>query len=427
MSAKPDDPFPGPTPEVVNLDRARAAKLLQRDGKGIPIANVSNAIAILRHDPDLRDLFAYNSFTAEQCIRSAPPRPDAEAAFIAGPYPRAARDADVPLIQAHIQKFYLPKIRRQDIEDGIVAVAAMDTFHPVTDWLATLRHDGTERLDRWLVDAFGSPEDAYHSAIGAKLLIAAVRRVRQPGCKFDHMPVFEGAQGIGKSTAVARLFNPWFSDQVPPALESKDAAMSVQGIWCLEFAEIEQVVRAEVETIKAFLSRSTDRFRPPFGRRVQSFPRQSVCIGTTNSDEYLRDATGNRRFWPIKCAYADPQWVADTREQLWAEAAARESAGEVHWLAEEEQRASAIVEQAARLESDIWTDRIADALDSSFLPDVTIPALLSDPLFVPIERQTKREQMRVASILRSLGCKRWLDWENGRPIRKWKIPPKLTT
>ena len=256
-----------------------------------------------------------------------------------------------------------PKFSRATIEDAMMADASIRCFHPVCDWLGALVQDGKPRLDNWLVNAFDCENTELHQAIGAKFLIAAVRRVKRPGVKFDHMMVLEGAQGIGKSTALRVLFgDPWFSDHVPSDLASKDAAQALLGIWCLEFAEIEHLIRAEVETIKAFLSRSVDRYRAPYDRGFLEHPRQCVMVGTTNSDDYLRDTSGNRRVWPVACKSADPGWVEVNREQLWAEAVAREAAGEAIWFNDETLEGEATKAQATRLADDVASEATVDWL-----------------------------------------------------------------
>jgi putative DNA primase/helicase len=302
----------------------------------VPLS-VGNLMLILAQDPALRDLLGRDEFASTDVLRGPPPQPIGGAPAQPGPYPRPWTPADVAHVQFHIQRTWTHQAARRDVEDAMTAIAACRRFHPVRDWLATLEWDNYPRLDFWLSNAFGAPDDAYHGALGAHFLVAAVRRVRQPGVKFDHMPILEGPQGLGKSRAVRALFGgEWFTDSLPAALESRDAALGLQGAWCVEFAEIEQIIRTEVEVIKAFLSRPVDRFRAPYGRAFLSYPRQSVMLGTTNDNDYLRDATGSRRFWPVRCKRADVAWIEANRAQIWAEAAAREEFGEGIWFTEPE-------------------------------------------------------------------------------------------
>lgn len=203
-------------------------------------------------------------------------------------------------------------------------------FHPVRDYLDALQWDRTPRLDRWLSTYGGADDSAYVGAIGALALIAAVRRVRRPGCKFDEMLVLESAQGTNKSSALATLAvsEEWFSDDLPLNQDTQRVIERTAGRWIVEAAELAGMRKTDIEHLKAFLSRRVDRARPAYGRMSMEVSRQFVVIGTTNNDRYLRDGTGNRRFWPVKVSQFDLEALARDRDQLWAEAAAREAAGE---------------------------------------------------------------------------------------------------
>jgi len=397
----------------------RVISLIQRTEKGAAINTIGNLMVILSHDPSLAGMFGWNEFTAHHLIMRAPPAIEDGGKLLPGPYPRPWGCEDVAMVQAYVQRVWISKASRQDVENAMLAEAAQKQFHPVRDWLAALKWDGRGRLNTWLVKAFGTPDDDYHAAIGSKFLIAAVRRIRQPGCKFDNMPVLEGEQGIGKSTVCRVLFSaPWFSDAIPEELASRDAAMALLGVWALEFAEIQHLIRSEVEVIKAFLSRSTDRYRPPYGKAYVERPRQCVLIGTTNATDYLRDTSGNRRIWPVKCSHADAEWVEENRTQLWAEAAAREAAGEAIWIDDLDVVAQATQAQQDRMAEDVWADVIRTFLNGRV--DVRTPAILTDCLQIPRERQGKREEMRVASILAAEGWARRVERDlSGKQVRIW--------
>ena len=194
-----------------------------------------------------------------------------------GPYPRPWGRADVSLIQSYIQRVWTHQAGREDTKSAMLTVASANRCHPPRDWLNGLAWDGRARLDLWLAHCFGADDTPFCRAAAAKILIAAARRVRQPGCKFDHMLILEGDQDLGKSTCLRRLAgDDWFTDSLPASIESKDMAIALQGIWIAEFAEIEQVIRTEVEVIKAFLTKPSDRFRPPYGKSDLTFPRQCV-------------------------------------------------------------------------------------------------------------------------------------------------------
>lgn len=204
--------------------------------------------------------------------------------------------------------------------------------HPVRDYLNALSWDGRPRLDTWLTTYAAAADDAYVRAVGALTLIAAVRRVRRPGCKFDELLILESAQGTGKSSGLRALCpdEDWFSDDLPLGVDSKIVIERTTGRWLIEAAELHGNRGRETETLKAFLSRQVDGpVRLAYDRIPTTVPRQFVIIGTTNlRHAYLKDMTGARRFWPVSIDAFDVQSLARDRDQLWAEAATREADGE---------------------------------------------------------------------------------------------------
>lgn len=402
------------------IDRLAWYSRLQRGDKGV-LPTVANALMIFANDPAVSGMLAYNAFRSEHLLMHEPPPAEENAPLMAGPYPRPWGVEDVALIQGYMQRIWCPRFARGTIEDAMLAEAAVRRFHPIVDWLDALRWDGKPRIDTWLTNTFACDNTPYHKAVAAKFLIAAVRRVRQPGCKFDYMLVLEGLQGIGKSQSLRELFTiDWFSDAIPPDLNSRDAAMALLGVWCLEFAEIEHLIRNEVETIKAFLSRAVDRYRPPYGKAYVDRPRQGVLVGTTNADDYLRDSTGNRRIWPVKCQCASPDWIRVNREQLWAEAAHREANGESVWMEDADLQQSASEAQADRMSSDMWADVVAAWLIER--REARIPDIMTDALSIPRERQGKSQEMRVAGILRQLGWTKTTKRSGGLLSKFWEHP-----
>ena len=286
---------------------------------------------------------------------------------------------------------------------AVEAVAHDHEFHPIRDYLAGRKWDGQQRVGRWLSTYMGADDLPYTRAVGQAFLVSAVARVLQPGCKSDQLIVLEGGQGIGKSTSLRIFGGPWFSDELAD-VGSKDAAMQVRSAWILEMSELDALGRREVATVKAFLSRSTDRFRPPYGRRVVEVPRQSVFAGTTNSDSYLRDETGGRRFWPVGVRRADTEGLERDRDQLWAEAVALYRAGERWWLEDESLIKDATHEQEARYSGDPWDDLIRRFIQGR--ASVTIGEILENVLHIDKARWTQAEQNRAARSLRSLDFER---------------------
>ena len=216
--------------------------------------------------------------------------------------------------------------------------------------------------------------------------------------------ILEGVQGLGKSRALHALADPWFTDEIAD-LGSKDAAMQLLGTWIIEIAELDSMARTEVSRVKAFLSRSTDRFRPPYGRRLIEQPRRCVFAGTVNSGEYLRDETGNRRFWPVRCSVARLDDLNRDRDQLWAEAVYRFRQGETWWLDEPGLIEDAKQEQAERLQGDPWQEAIEEFLSGH--DDVSIAEILTDCLKKETNRWERKDEMRVGATLRALGWERF--------------------
>lgn len=225
-------------------------------------------------------------------------------------------------------------------------------FHPVKDYLETLEWDGEERIATAFEDYLGvRMPKAYVRAVSKKFFLALIARIYQPGCKFDHLPVLEGRQGIGKSTFGRILVgDKWFMDGLPD-LADKDAALNLTGIWLCEMSELSSLYRSQLEVAKAFITRQVDKVRPPYGARRVELPRQTVFLGTTNDRDYLVDETGNRRFWPILISGCDFEALERDREQLLAEA---------HWCYLTESEPLYLRGEALRLAEQIQESRRVD-------------------------------------------------------------------
>jgi putative DNA primase/helicase len=192
------------------------------------------------------------------------------------------------------------RVRGSTAVADCIAVAARDApFHPVREFLDGLEWDKQPRLRIWLCDYLNATSGAqYLAAVGTRFMVSAVARIMQPGCQADHSLVLEGAQGIGKTSAARALaVRPeWFAGSLPD-IHSKDAALQLCGRWIIEIAELKAIRSSQLEATKTFLTQCVDTIRPPYGRRTAQFPRQCVFLGTTNETEYLRDRSGNRRYW----------------------------------------------------------------------------------------------------------------------------------
>lgn len=390
---------------------------LARGERG-PYPTVSNAMICMGLDPILVGLFAYDEFSHQTVTTRAPPASFADAISAKGPYPRLRVANDIALVQGYLQRALDIRLSEQVTEQAANVAADQHGFHPVRDWLNALVWDSKPRLAKWLHWTFGTPDDIYHKAVGTKFLIAGVRRIRQPGCKFDVMLVLGGKQDLGKSMCCRALAGPaWFSDDMPHDLRNRDSAIALQGVWMMEFGELASLVASGDETIKAFLSRQVDRFRPVHGRHFVERPRQTLLIGTTNQDDFLRDGTGNRRYWPVWCHKTEPAWIEENREQLWAEAARLEAGGATVWLDDDSIKAAAVVMQTEHTAEDMWADRVREYL----LPrhSVTSGELLETALNLPRDRQNRSSEMRVASVVKAAGWVKLQTWVDGKNVKKW--------
>lgn len=231
---------------------------------------------------------------------------------------------------------------KDKIADAVALIGERRSYHPVRDYLADLRWDGVERLDEWLIKYAGAEDTPLNRAFGRKVLSAAVRRVMQPGCKFDAMLVLEGAQDLGKSSLIRALCHDedWFTDQLEVGADAKATIEKTSGSWIIEMPELDGMGRRDTNRVKSFITTTRDRSRLAYGRYAVTRDRQFVLFGTTNESQYLSDLTGNRRFWIVRAHHIDPAGLAEARDQLWAEAVAAEP-NENLWLDEIDLRSAA--------------------------------------------------------------------------------------
>ncbi|HUZ34011.1 MAG TPA: virulence-associated E family protein [Xanthobacteraceae bacterium] len=246
--------------------------------------------------------------------------------------------------------------------DAINLACRLNSFHPVVDYLDSVKWDGKKRIGTWLHDYMKAPDTPFVRAVGELVLVASVRRVRQPGCKYDYMVVLESGEGTNKSKALAMLYGAEnFSDQSILGVSDRELQEAFRGRWGVEAADLSGMRKAEVEKVKAQITRQEDRGRPAYGRAVINVPRTVVPWGTTNDAEYLRSQTGNRRFLPTPVGRIDITALMLDRDQLWAEAAFVEDLGGEISLPENLWRAAAI-EQNKRTMGDPWQEEIESAL-----------------------------------------------------------------
>jgi predicted P-loop ATPase len=297
-------------------------------------------------------------------------------------------------------------------EKVIKRLCWQNSFHPVRDYFATLTWDSTPRIAEWLIRAGGAEDSEYTRTVSSIVLIAAVRRIKHPGCKYDEMLVLESKQGFEKSSALKALcpVPDWFTDDIQLNVTAQRMIETTLGKWIVEVAELSGMRQSLNEMLKANLSRQVDGpARMAYAHLPIERPRQFIFIGTTNSDNYLADPTGARRFWPIKVSRFDLNWIAQHRDQLWAEAVALEAAGASNRLPEHLWEIAG-EHQEQRRELDPWENRIKNGLllndDLHSYPDGftrVATSFLWDVVAVLSDRQSRREQMRISEIMQRLG------------------------
>jgi predicted P-loop ATPase len=315
-----------------------------------------------------------------------------------GVYPRPLEDDDYTAAQAWFNNNGFPKATMDIVRAAVRKVCRHQAFDPLRDYLDGLQWDGAPRLASWLTTYCGAEPSAYVSEVGRRWCISAVARGFKPGVKADCMIVLEGAQGRRKSSALAALAGEdWFSDALPQ-MGDKDASSYLRGKWIIEVAELE-AMRSQMDAIKAFISRQVENYRPVYGREEVSEPRRCIFAGSTNKDDWQRDETGGRRFWPVKVGSIDVDAIARDRVQLWAEAVHLYRAGERWWL-EGEEADQAQAEVAERRPDDPWRADIARVVEGR--AEVTTKEVLHELHVLPVD-MTPQLSKRVAQELVALG------------------------
>lgn len=388
-------------------ERPAWAAQLRRDIIGQPERNEANVITALSNDEAFAGAIGFNEFRQEVLLLKPLPwdRPGER-------FPRAWRDADDVRCAEWLQRRDM-NISPAMVSRSLLAVAREMSFHPVRQYLESLKWDGVERLQRWPADYLGAADTALNATFGALWMISAVARVMKPGCKADHMLILEGPQGMKKSSALKALTGAeWFTDELAE-IGSKDAAQQLRGVWVIEIAELDAIGRAEVSRIKAFLSRAVDRYRPPYERYPVEVPRECVFAGSINPETYLRDDSGNRRFWPIRCGTIDLKGLERARDQLWAEAFARFKAGAIWWIDDPKLIGEAERAQEERRSRHPWHDLIEDVLGEAAgkIPAEAIWKIVDRPK----GQRSQAENFLIGSIMRDLGWGRRVVKIGNRP------------
>lgn len=341
------------------------------------------------------------------------------------------KNDDVVLIKSWLGTNFNIEPNQNLIREALTKLALQNKYHPVKNYLNALEWDGKSRIDTWLkyyMDA-KAPE-LYLSAVSRKVLIAMVARIYEPGYKFDHVLILQGGQGVGKSTSLNFLVgDEWFSDAYIN-MADKDGVLSMRTAWLIELGELSGMGRVEINQVKDFITRRNDRIRVPYGHKTESFPRHCIFIGTTNNDEFLKDETGNRRFWPVTVGSCDFKALKRDRDQLFAEAKFAYELGEVTHLASREENAIARAEQAKRMEGDILTEQLQNWFekehDNFNKDEFLLSELFGDHGPFPRKNENRQEQLRMARALRMLGYEKSDKRYMGNKVQKvWRKQSEL--
>ncbi|WP_303678444.1 virulence-associated E family protein [Dehalococcoides mccartyi] len=333
---------------------------LQREKSGILCNTLGNLLLILNNDDAIGGI-RYNKLANQIYGENLPWE---------RPHP-SWRDADTAQLVAYVDKRY-GTFSARNYELALTKVADDRAYHPIREYLNSLpTWDRIHRMDTLLIDYLGAEDTPYTRAVTRKTLVAAVARILNPGAKHDSILVLNGKQGVGKSTLFSRLGRQWYSDSLSISdMKDKTAPEKLQGYWILELGELAGIKKMDVETVKSFITRTDDKYRPSYGRSVESHPRQCVIVGTTNSDGgFLRDITGNRRFWPVRVSGEGKYraWELTDIDQIWAEALVKYTEGEELFL-KGDIALAAFAEQRDAMENDDREGLVAEYLET-LLPD----------------------------------------------------------
>jgi putative DNA primase/helicase len=392
------------------------------DPKGI----MSNVATVLREAEEIKSCFAFNEFTGMIHIMRKLPW---EAGAGNPCKDRWMDDQDELGTYEWVQATAGIHATRGVVFDAIQRVASENKYHPAREYLNDVfeRWDRRARLDMAAVLYFGARDSQYNREVFKRWIISGVSRIFNPGCKADNMMVFEGPQGLGKSTAIRILFDPleagWFTDQLSE-INTKDASIELRGIWCAEYAELDRLGKAETSTIKSFMSRTTDRYRPPYGRLPIRVERQNLFAGTVNEYEWQKDATGARRFWPLRCIAIDRGGLIRDRDLLWGEAVHMFRQSVSFWI--DEIKEPELAAEAARVVDtryvgDAWDSVVKRWLQNNARVNVTADELLRDALEIHDRAKWSRnDQARVGYIMRRMKWQRARDRQQPREWRYWR-------
>lgn len=382
-----EQPSDAPIARAYGSLAARWAELgLSCASNGTPHANASNALYVLQRDPSLLGQVWFDTFLQRIQTNSAAPL--------------EWNDGDDIRLMIYMQRdLAIHRMSVETVRSAVIHMAQNDRRNCLQETLRSIElWDNVPRLATFFHDAFGAKNNAYTQAVGLNFWKMLVARAMRPGCKVDNMVVLEGAQGLGKSQACFAIVGKDFFSEAHEQIDNKDFFIALQGKWLVEVTEMDAFSKAGITKVKQVVTCKVDRYRTPYGKHAEDHPRQSVFIGTTNKDDWNRDDTGARRFWPIRCTDINLDYIRQNRNQLFAEAIYRLKAGEDwHTMPNTETKA----EQRERYTDDPWTAPTMEYLVGK--NDVTTQEILDDAVKLPTNRQQRPDVSRIVAILRMAG------------------------
>ncbi len=413
-----DTPTSSIAPGASGVSNVEWRSKLQINEDGAFKPSLHNMELIIRNDPRFAGTMAFNEFTQDIVLRT---RPGTLSLRRPGPKGTRQLEGDIwrlrdevngdlwsdshdnavrTLIEAPVrQGGYSITVSDRNLKSAIDLAAHATRFHPVRDYLRGLRWDGHPRLDTLFVDFLGAEDNEYHRAVARLTLLGAVTRVFEPGHKFDFVPILEGVQGKRKSTFIKILSRHWFAELEGDFHDTKGMVEKMQGSWILEIPELQGFSKAEVQTIKGFISRTVDKVRLSYDKRARQFFRQCVFMGSTNDWEYLRDTSGGRRFWPVACTVVeiDTARLEQVIDQVWAEAVATYDAmraGQSNGILplyltdSRAQEVAAFIQESRRVETpeEGLAGEIGAWLDAPVVNQLGFDESDDDPLALPVYR-----------------------------------------
>jgi hypothetical protein len=361
---------------------------LDCDSRGMPHPNIANVKKVLAAHPEIISRVWYDEF--HHRVYST--------FFTEEPAEWTDRD-DTNLCAWMQSALRIPKISIDVIKRSVEAIAHANPRHELREWLTSLQWDGTPRLETLLADAYGAEQNAYTAAVGRCWMVSLIARAFLPGCQVDTIVVFEGAQGIRKSSSLSVLGGKWYAS-LPDPFGSKDFLQSIDGVWLAEIPDMSSFRGRDIQHVKAIITTRVDRYRRSYGYRAESYPRQCVFVATANGSDWNQDPTGARRFWPVACTSVNIDYLTRQRQQILAEALELYRSGASWWDVPDE---LAMAEQELRQEMDSWGETLENWCSFVGKDSLTLNDIFEGPILIPIERRDMRAQKRVGTLLRRLG------------------------